>query len=176
MNIELYKLDKDLKKFLLVFLIVLTFGFSTGLVFIYQMTNMTPQGSITNLKGSQILSTEENFDIPEKYAKPLSEMLLTTHTHIISFSLIFFLVGLIFYFNTIITGFNRILIMLIPLISVLITFSSMWAIRYLSEKFVYLSIITGFLEYSAFYIMIGTIIYELKFKRNYSASKTQRIK
>ncbi len=165
MNVELYKLETNLKTFLLVFIIVLTFGFSTGLAFIYHRTSMTPEGTITNIKGSDTALTEDEFDIPEEYAKPITEMLLTTHTHILSFSLIFFIVGLIFYNNTIISGFWKILIMIVPLVSVFFAFSSIWAIRYISEKFVYLSITTGILEYSAFYTMIGTVLYELKFKK-----------
>ena len=151
MNIELYKLEKNLKIFLLFFIIILTTGVSTGVVLMYYTTGMTPEGTKIRYKGSETELTDSDFDIPDEYAKPVSEMLLTTHTHLISFSLIFFMVGLIFYFNTIIAGFWKFFLMILPFISIFITFSSIWIMRFINEKFVYLSTISGILEFLSFY-------------------------
>ena len=99
MNLKLYKLENNLKIFLLLFVIILTIGISVGLVYLYSITNMTPENTIVSFTGSRTEISEDEFDIPDEYAKPISEMLLTTHVHVTTLSPIFFIVGLIFYFN-----------------------------------------------------------------------------
>ena len=162
---ELYKMDDTLKNFLLVFILVLTAGVLVGLVYVSQTTNMTPEGTVTRYNGSQAGSAEDQFDIQVEYEKSVMEMLLTTHTHVMSFSLMLFAIGLIFYFNTIVTGFWKSFLMIEPIISTFITFSSIWAIRFLSKHFVYITFFSAALLYGSFFIMAGILIYELKYKK-----------
>lgn len=161
---KLYKFDKGLKNFISTFLIVLTIGVTVGIVYLKFTTNMNASGTVERYNGSQI--DPEGFEILEKYPKPISEMLLTTHNHIISFSFIFVLLGIIFYFNSIIDGFWKEFLIIEPFISTLITFSSIWGIRYIDERFVYLTIISATLMYIAFYSMSAIALYELMFKKN----------
>ena len=60
---------------------------------------MSASGSIEQFNGSQVLED----DIPDKFPKPLENMILTTHNHILTFTMISLLIGAIFYFNSIIT-------------------------------------------------------------------------
>lgn len=163
MNIELRQLDKNIKLFLISFLILLTFGVTIGLVYLYYTTNYSVSGAVTRFNGSE--ANEENFEIPDSYPKPLSEMLVTTHNHLIAFALIFLSLGSIFYFNSTIKGFWKLFFMVEPLLSTIITFSSIWAVRFISPHFIYLTILSSFMIYFSFYIMVSTCIYDLTFNK-----------
>jgi len=166
MNIKLYQLEKSLKIFLSVFVIVLSLGVLTGLTYLSQTTSYSTEKAIERFNGSQINAEEEIMDIPESYPKPISEMLMTTHNHIIGFALIFFATGLIFYFNSVIYGFWKLFLMIEPLVSTIVTFGSIWGMRYISVDFVYLAAFSSSLIYLSFFTMTGIIFYELVFKKD----------
>jgi hypothetical protein len=134
MSFKLFELDKTLKNFLISILFVLITGMGTGLIFLKYTTKYTPKGAAQRFNGTNIEQELADFDIPENYPKPISEMLITTHNHILGFAFIFFITGLIFQFNSIINGF--------------------WNLTILSSVILYLS----------FFIMAGCSAYELKFK------------
>jgi hypothetical protein len=134
-----------------------------GLFYLNHTTNLSAVGTINRISGSQ---EEAGFDIPDYYPKPVSELLVTTHNHIISFALIFFIIGGLFYFNTIVTGFWKNFIMIEPLISVLITFGSIWGLRFISTDFIYITLVSSTLLYFSYFLMVSLIIYELNFKKS----------
>jgi len=162
MKIALYSLDKTLKRFLSAFLIALTLGVTVGIVYLNYTTNMTPSGTVERYNGTQ--GELDEFEIAESYPKQISELLLTTHNHVISFALIFGLIGIVFYFNSIVVGFWKNFLLIEPLVSTVITFSSIWGIRYIHEGFVYVTIISASLMYISFYVMSAISLYELNFK------------
>lgn len=166
MNIKLTELDRALKYFLITIIFVLTIGVSTGLIYLFETTNYSPTGTVQRFSGSQMIEGDNEFEIPEYYPKPISEMLITTHNHILGFSFIFFIIGIIFYFNSVIIGFWKTFLLVEPVISVLITFGSLWLIRYVDTNFVYLTIISSTVLYISFFIMAGTCIFELQFKKS----------
>ncbi len=165
MNIKLYQLESSLKKFLIVFVIVLSTGILMGLTYLSRTTNYSPDKTIERFNGSQINDKDETLDIPETYPKPVSEMLLTTHNHIIGFSFLFFIIGMIFYFNSVISGYWKLFLMIEPLISTIVTFGSIWGMRFIAEEFVYLAALSSILLYISLFTMVGIILYELQFKR-----------
>ncbi len=165
MKIELHMLEKNLKRFLTAFLIVLTIGVSIGLVYLNYTTSMTPSGTVERYNGSQQGELDE-FEIAESYPKQFNELLLTTHNHLISFALIFGFIGVIFYFNSVIGGFWKNFLIIEPLVSTLITFSSIWGIRYIHEGFVYLTVVSALLMYVSFYVMSAIALYDLNYKSN----------
>ncbi len=160
-SIKLINLDKDFKFFLSCFLFTMLIGIFIGLGFIYYTTDMNIQGTIEHYNGSEILDNE----IPEEFPKPMEAMILTTHAHVNSFALISLIIGTIFYFNSIISGKIKLLLMVEPFFSTLITFLSMWFLRYLNESFVYLVLLSGFLMYLFWIIMVVLSLYELLFKK-----------
>ncbi|MCC7430915.1 hypothetical protein IT568_08745 [bacterium] len=161
MNFQLYKLDKPLKNLLLTFICVLGTGVSVGLIFLGNTTNLSPNGTITRYNGTGQTQDE----IQTEYPKPIQELLLTTHNHILGMSLFFFAIGLIFHFNTIVSGFWKSFLMIEPLISVVVTFGSIWLLRFVHPNFVYLTMISAILMYLCFYTMIFILIFELRFKK-----------
>jgi len=162
MEIKLFQLDKALKTFLATFIVVLTIGVSIGVIYLKFTTKLTSSGTVERYNGSN----ENEFEIAESYPKPISEMLITTHSHVIIFAIIFVAIGFIFYFNSIINGFWKQFLIIEPLISTIITFSSIWGIRYIHKSFVYITIISAILMYVSFYIMSLITLYELIFKKN----------
>jgi hypothetical protein len=162
MEIKLFKLEKGLKLLLSFFLIVLTIGVSVGVVYLKFTTKMNPKGTIERYNGS----TETEFEVQENYPKSISEMLVTTHSHVIIFAIIFLIIGIIFYFSSIINGFWKIFLITEPLISTFVTFTSIWGIRFVDENFVYLTIFSAILMYFSFYIMSFLSLYELIFIKN----------
>jgi len=164
MNKKLYNFDINFKRMISSFLIVLTLGVSIGLINLYFTTDLSPSGAVTRWNGSQENINYE-FEILEEYPKPISEMLITTHNHFITFSLIFGAVGFIFYFNSIITGFWKSFFIIEPFVSIVVTFSSIWAMRFISEWFVYVTIISAVFLYSSFFIMTFVCLFELLFIR-----------
>jgi len=155
---KLCQLDNILKYFLSLFLIVMTIGVTIGLIYVRTTTNISTKGTVHQYAGSE---TKDEFDIPVHYPKPISDMLMTTHNHIISFAMIFGMIGLLFYFNSMITGMWKFALMAEPLISTLITFGSIWGIRFIAPEFAYITMISGILMYLTYYVMVSIMLYEL---------------
>jgi hypothetical protein len=162
----LFQLEKKFKSFLLAFVLALTFGVVTGLIYLYYTTEYKPGEAIKRYNGSEIMNLEEAMDIPEYYPKPISELLITTHTHVITFSFIFLCLGGIFYFNSIITGFFKQFLIIEPFVSTIISFSSLWAMRFVHPAFVYLTALSSTLIYLSYLIMVFVVLYELSLKKN----------
>ena len=160
--IKLYQFPKAIKLLLLLTVLNLTTGVGVGLYYVSNTTHFSPEGTTEQFRGS---SVDNNFDIPEKFPKPISELLTTTHNHIISMTFIFFIMGGIFYFSSIITGFWNTFFIAEPFFSILATFGGIWLIRFIHPSFAYLVMVSGILMYWSFFIMAGTIIYELSSKK-----------
>jgi len=161
-NLYLKNLDCDAKYFLSAFLISLCIGISIGLFYVYLTTELTPSGSIEQFNGSEVLGDE----IPDKFPKPLENMILTTHDHILSFAMISLLIGFIFYFNSTITGNLKTILLIEPFLSSLLMFGTLWIMKYLSSSFVYIMILSAVATYVSWYIMIIVCIYELLIKKS----------
>jgi hypothetical protein len=162
MNLQLIKLETGLKNFLLFYLITVTVGIILGLVFLSATSEYSLTGTVEHIRGSE---TGGDFDIPEKYPKAAADLLITTHNHVMGFAFLILSVGLIFYFNTTIKGFWKYLIMVEPLFSSIITFGSIWLVRFAHPGFIWLAAISSALLYLSVFIMIGICIYELKLKK-----------
>ncbi|MDP6936581.1 MAG: hypothetical protein QGF36_04020 [Candidatus Marinimicrobia bacterium] len=161
-KIKLYQLPRAIKLLLMLTVLNLTVGVGIGLYYVSNTTHLSPEGTAEQFRGS---SVDNNFDIPEKFPKPISELLATTHNHIISMTFIFFIMGGIFYFNSIITGCWKSFFIAEPFFSILATFGGIWLIRFIHSSFSYLVMVSGVLMYLSFFIMAGTIIYELSSKK-----------
>ena len=165
MKFKLHDLDKTLKYFLIAIIFVLSTGMVTGLIYLNYTTNYSPDGAAQRFNGSDELNSEDEFDIPDNYPKPISEMLITTHNHILGFSFIFFIMGIIFYFNSIVKGFWKSFLLIEPTISIVITFGSIWLMRFVHKDFVYLTILSSTILYLSFFVMAGISLFELKFMK-----------
>ena len=162
-KIYLYQLNRELKLFLTIFLIVLSIGVMFGLVFLFHTTSFDKDATSERLIESEQL-IEEDFGINESKAKSTSELLMTTHNHILGFTFIFFFTGGIFYFNSLVNVFWKTLLITEPLISTVLSFGSLWLVRFFGSDWIYLTILSSVLLYSAFFIMVVISIYDLNRK------------
>ncbi len=158
----LNELPRKVRYFLSAFLLLMTIGVTVGLVYVNQTTGMSGEGTKKHYAGS---ISEDEMDIPEKYPKGIEGMLLTTHTHLISFSFIFFFLGALFYMNSTILGGWKTFLMVEPFVSVLGSFGSIWGIRYFSPSFSMVTMVFGILTYISFYLIVVVIFYELLLKK-----------
>lgn len=166
MDIKLTELEAGLKNFLFYYLITVTIGILVGLIFLGISSEYTPEGTVEHIRGSEV---KGDFDIPEKYPKAAVDLLITTHNHILGFAFLILSVGLIFYFNSSIKGVWKYIIMIEPLISSVITFGSIWLIRFVDPGFLWLTIASSVLLYLSLFIMIFVSMYELKIKKSAAA-------
>ena len=152
--------SREIRGLIVCFVLALLIGVSIGLIYVATTTSLTPDNTAEHYRGSE---TNDGFDIPEKYAKTLSGMLLTTHTHVISFSIIFFLLGIHFSMTSMIQGPWKMVLLIEPFASFLLTFLSIWGLRYVSTYFSVTTIFFGVLTYASFYLVSCMILYELLF-------------
>ena len=96
--------------------------------------------------------------------KPMEAKVMTTHDHVNMFAIISFLLGFVFYFNSVANNKLKFFLLIEPYFSILITFSSMWLMRFYHPFFVYIMMISASLMYSIWYIMIFISLYELNKK------------
>ena len=113
----LLKLPSGIKWFIGTFVLVLSVGFSTGLLFVSQTTTATSTGLVENYLGN-----EEDLEAEVmKFKKGEREMLTIVHTHILSMSLIFFLLGIVVWMTKI-PHRLKMFLTIEPLLSVIFTF------------------------------------------------------
>lgn len=153
MKINLSNLEPLFKKFITSYIIVVTIGLSLGLYFVNHTTSMTPGGAVERFRGSEV-DEDSEFSIPENYPIPVRELLTTTHNHILGFSFIFGSIGLIFYFNDRVKGFWKGFLLIEPFVSIILSFGSIWLIRFVHPVFVYVTVISAILLYISFYSMV----------------------
>lgn len=163
MKLKLYQFPQQLKKMITALLISLTFGVLIGLGFLYYTTSYSTKGAIERFNGSQI---SDEFEIAENYPKPVSEIFITTHNHIIAFTLIFTIVCSIFYFSSLVSNGLKTFLLIEPFISIIISFGSLWLIRFVNSNFVYLMALSSTLIYLSFFTMVILILIEIAFKKS----------
>jgi hypothetical protein len=163
MNLKLYQFPTQLKKLILALLFSLTFGICIGLGFLYYTTSYSPQRAIERYNGSK---AGDEFEIVENYPKPISEIFITTHNHVIAFTLIFTVVAIIFYFSSVLNGVWKTFLLIEPFISIVISFGSLWLMRFVNPNFVYLMALSSSMIYLSYFTMLSLITYEIIFKKS----------
>ncbi|NRD23849.1 hypothetical protein HNV10_11385 [Winogradskyella litoriviva] len=112
---------KELKLLIAAFVIVLSVGFYTGLLFVSETSSNSPDGI-----EEQYLGNEDDLDAKVmKFKKNEQQMLTLVHGHILSMSIIFFLIGLILLTTRLNTKVKTFLLVE-PFISVILTFGGIY--------------------------------------------------
>ncbi len=154
---------------ILVFLISLSFGYFTGLLFVEDTTKLTTEVIELNYNGNEINEIDYDLELnqPMKFKKSKKEIITIIHTHVLSFSLIFLALGGLLCFTKIPIRFKKILL-IEPFISILLTFGGIWLIWEEITWMKYIVMISGTLLTITFIINTFLIIYELFRKKNTS--------
>ncbi|MEP2934996.1 MAG: hypothetical protein ABJM06_04715 [Gilvibacter sp.] len=117
----IHDLPQTAKLFLTAFVIVLSIGYVTGLMFVTQTDSHTPVGMEQNYLGNEAVESPEVM----KFEKGEREMLTILHTHILSLSFIFFFMGVLVAITSIPKRLKAV-IMVEPFVSIVLTFGGIF--------------------------------------------------
>lgn len=138
--------------------IVQMVGYTTGLVFIHHTTGMTPPGVATQYRGAD--STVVT-DAAMKFPKTYAEMLNITHTHLLSMAAIFVLSGLALALCERPAPPWRKVLVVEPFVALLVSFASMWLMRYVDARFSWLLSLSSAVMALTFYVQSLFVLREL---------------
>lgn len=154
-------LPKELKLLIGAFIIVLSIGFYTGLLFVGETSSANPNGIEEQYLGNE---ADENATVMH-FKKSDKEMLTLVHNHILSMSIIFFLVGLL----VAITKLNKklkLFLMIEPFISVILTFGGLYLLWHEVLWMKYIVMFSGILMTLSFTVSVIIILKQLLQKSN----------
>lgn len=136
---------KEIRFFIATFVVILSVGFFTGLLFIKETESTTPAGIEENYLGN-----EEDEEATEmKFKKGDREMLTIVHTHILSMSMIFFLLGGLVWISKAPKKW-KLLLTIEPFLSVILTFGGIYLMWIGISWFKYVVIFSGILMTATF--------------------------
>ncbi|SHJ10221.1 hypothetical protein [Algibacter luteus] len=153
-------LPKEIKLLIGAFVILLSIGFYTGLLFVGETSSANPNGIEEHYLGNE---DDENAEVM-RFKKSDQEMLTLVHNHILSMSIIFFLVGGL----VSITKLNRklkLFLIIEPFVSVLLTFGGLYLLWIGVLWMKYIVMFSGFLMTITF-TTSTVIIFKQLFKKS----------
>lgn len=154
----IHQFPKEIKSLILVFIIVLSVGFYGGLSFVNKTTSMNSSEIESHYLGN------ENDEAAEvmKFKKSEGEILTVVHNHILSLSVIFFLLSLILATTSINKKFKYFL-MIEPFLSIILTFGGIYLLWSGITWFKYVVIFSGILMTFSFVSATIAIAYQILF-------------
>lgn len=152
----IHSFPKEIKMLVAIFLIVLSIGFYTGLLFVNDTSNMDSQGIELQYLGNEFDEDAETM----KFKKSEREILTLVHNHVLSLSVIFFMVALILATTSINKKFKKFL-MIEPFISVLLTFGGIYIMWTGVTWFKYVVMVSGTLMTFSYTVAVGIIFSQL---------------
>lgn len=153
---SIHSFPKEIKWLIFSFLIVLSIGFFLGLSFVSETTNANPEGIET-----QYLGNENIEDAPVmKFKKSEREILTLVHNHMLSLSVIFFLLAIIVSTTSINKKF-KLFLMLEPFASIILTFGGIYILWTGVLWFKYIIMLSGILMTFTFATSVFIILKQL---------------
>ena len=133
-------------------------GYTTSLIYVWHTTRMVPAGVSTHYRGADSTATEGAMEFPKSFA----EMLTITHTHLLSMAAIFALSGACLALCTRPSERWRRFLIGEPFVALLVSFTSMWLMRYGDARFAWLLEASSALMALTFYTQTWFILAELR--------------
>lgn len=152
----LLELPKEIKVFIGAFVVILSIGFYTGLLFVNETSSSSPNGIQENYQGNE---EDEDAEIM-KFKKSEREMLTIVHTHILSMSFIFFLLGALVW-GTKASRKQKLFLTVEPFLSVLLTFGGIYFLWTGVHWMKYIIIFSGILMTLTFTVSAGLVFFQL---------------
>lgn len=156
----IHQFPKEIKALILIFVSVLSIGFFGGLSFVNNTTSMNTAEIETHYLGNE---NDEDAAIM-KFKKNESEILTVVHGHILSLSVIFFLLSLLLA-TTSINKKLKYFLMIEPFISIVLTFGGIYLLWSGITWFKYIIIISGIFMTLSFVVATLSIIYQILFSK-----------
>ena len=161
LNGLIYTFPRELKMLIAAFVVVLSIGFFTGLLFVGETSSVNPNGIEEQYLGNEDI---ENVKVM-KFKKSDKEMLTLVHNHVLSMAIIFFLMGLILS----VTKLNKkvkLFLMIEPFISVILTFGGIYMLWKGQLWMKYIVMFSGTLMTLTFSLSAFIILFQLTKKAN----------
>jgi hypothetical protein len=149
-----------IKHFIAVFVLVLSIGYFTGLMFVGQTNSHHPDGVEENYLGNEEDINAETM----KFKKGEREMLTILHTHILSISFIFFIMGGLIACTSLSKKIKAFL-MIEPFVSIILTFGGVFLLWKGLLWMKWVVIASGTLMTVVYVISAGTVLFQLYNKR-----------
>ena len=156
----IHQFPKEIKALILIFVVVLSIGFFGGLSFVNNTTSMNTAEIETHYLGNE---NDEAADVM-KFKKNEREILTIVHNHILSLSVIFFLLSIILS-TTSINKKLKYFLMVEPFISIVLTFGGIYLLWSGILWFKYIIIISGVFMTLSFVVATLLIVYEVVFSK-----------
>lgn len=156
LNGLIYQLPKEIKLLVGTFLIILSVGFYTGLIFVNETSSATPSGIQENYLGNE---NDEEAQVM-KFKKPEKEMLSIVHSHVLSMSMIFFLLGLTLSITNLPKSL-KLFLMIEPFLSIIMTFGGIYLLWKDMLWMKYIVMFSGALMTISFTVSILIILFQL---------------
>jgi len=147
---------KEIKIFIASFVIILSLGFFTGLFFVNETSSAAPAGIEENYLGNE---NDDNAEIM-KFRKSKREMLTIVHTHILSMSFIFFLLGILVWMTKL-SKKVKLFLTVEPFFSVILTFGGIYLLWTGILWMKYVVIFSGILMTLTFAASAIVVLYQL---------------
>ena len=155
----LQRFPKHIKMFISAFVIVLSIGYITGLQFVRQTESIAPNGLEENYLGNE---DQEDVQVM-KFKKGKREMLTIIHTHILSMSFIFFLLGGLVSMTTL-SNKMKAFLMIEPFVSIILTFGGIYLMWLGMSWMKYIVMLSGTLMTTVFLVSAGVVLFQLSKK------------
>jgi hypothetical protein len=138
--------------------IVQVVGYTTSLLFVHHTTGMTLAGVSDRYRGADSAAVSEAaMQFPKSYA----EMLTITHTHLFSMAALFVFSGAALALCERPSERWRRLLVAEPFVALLVSFASMWLMRYVDGRFSWLLSLSSTVMALTFYLQSLFVLREL---------------
>lgn len=163
---QIREFPKIFKRFIGLFLIVLSFGFYSGIFFVEHNTNFSPDVIEENYLGNE---GQPNAEVM-KFKKSKQQMLTMLHNHILSLSVIFLIVGSLT-FMTSAPKKLKYFVMFEPLFSIVFTFGGIYCLWQGVLWMKYIILISGTLMTLCYSLCVLLILKDLLQKQSLTSDK-----
>jgi predicted RND superfamily exporter protein len=117
----IHRLPDQVRRWALLLIWTLAFGYTAGMFYLVDTTSMAPQGIEENYLGNEDQEDAEKM----KFKMTKKQVLNIIHSHVISYSLIFFLLGTVLLLSSVKKPWKTILL-IEPLLSLVLTFGGLY--------------------------------------------------
>ena len=158
----IHTFPKHIKIFIAAFVIVLSIGYLTGLLFVNETDSTSPNGIEENYLGNE---NDEDAAVM-KFHKSDREMLTTLHSHILSMSFIFFFLGALVAITSLPKKLKYFL-MIEPFFSIILTFGGIYFLWQGMFWMKYIVLVSGIVMTGVFLTASISILLQLLKKENH---------
>jgi len=152
----LHTFPKHIKLFIAAFVILLSVGYGSGLLFVGNTNSNNPNGMEENYLGNE---DDENAAVM-KFKKGEREMLTLLHTHVLSISFIFFFLGCLVALTSLPKKLKSFL-MIEPFLSILLTFGGIYLLWKGILWMKYVVMLSGIVMTLVFIVSAFSILFQL---------------